>query len=128
VSLRERYIGSRLLKGLFWAAALFALVMALLPDPLQLPGNPNDKIQHMAAFAVLGMLGSLAYPQLAAVGLILGLSLFGAFIEVAQAIPFIHRDSDPLDWVADTIACLVVVLAVRFWTASRRSSRHRDFP
>ena len=43
--------------------------------------------------------------------LIVGLSLFGAFIEVAQAIPMLHRDSDPLDWVADTVACALVVIA-----------------
>src|SRR5438094_451884 len=38
---------------LFWAAALFAFVMAILPHPPELPGNPSDKLQHMAAFAPL---------------------------------------------------------------------------
>lgn len=118
----ERYKGGKLLRALFWAAALFALVMALLPEPIPLPGNPNDKIQHMVAFSVLAVLGSLAYPRLAALGLIVGLSLFGAFIEVAQAIPFIHRDSDPLDWVADTVACIIAVLAIRWWTRRKRLS------
>jgi hypothetical protein len=115
----ERYKGGRLSRALFWATAVFTLVMALIPQPLELPGNPSDKIQHMAAFAVLGTLGSLAYLELAPIRLIAGLSIFGALIEVAQAIPFIHRDSDPLDWVADTIACILVVLAARWW--SRRS-------
>jgi peptidoglycan/LPS O-acetylase OafA/YrhL len=107
------------LRLLFWAAALFALVMALIPHPPELPGNPNDKIQHMVAFATLGLLGSFAYPRTRPVRLIIGLSLFGALIEVLQAIPSLQRDSDPLDWVADTIACAIVVYAVRWWRAGR---------
>ena len=85
----------RALRLLFWAAALF-------PHPLVLPGNPNDKLQHIGAFTTLGLLGSLAYPDMRPVRLIVALSLFGAFIEVAQAIPALHRDCDPLASVADT--------------------------
>jgi len=110
----------RALRLLFWAAALFALVMALIPHPLVLPGNPNDKLQHIGAFTTLGLLGSLAYPDMRPVRLIVALSLFGAFIEVAQAIPALHRDCDPLDWVADTIGCAIVVYAVRWWRTARR--------
>lgn len=111
---------SVLLRLLFWAAALFALVMALVPHPLELPGNPSDKLQHMTAFATLGLLGSFAYRRIPALWLIVGLSLFGALIEVAQAIPALHRDSDPLDWVADTVACTVVLVALRWWTRRPR--------
>ena len=108
-----------LLRLLFWGAALFALVMALLPHPPQVPGHPSDKVQHMVAFAALGTLGTLAYARVSAVRLILGLSLFGALIEVAQAIPMLHRDSDPLDWLADTVACGLVILALRWWRGQR---------
>ena len=101
-----------ILRLLFWGAALFALVMALLPHPPDVPGNPSDKVQHIAAFATLGALGSFAYARVRASWLIGGLSLFGALIEVAQAIPVLHRDSDPLDWLADTIACAAAVLLI----------------
>ena len=104
----------------FWAAALFALVMALLPHPPEFPGEPSDKVQHVAAFATLGLLGSFAYPAVRPRRLIIGLSLFGAFIEVAQAIPILHRDSDPLDWLADTVACAAAVFAFRWWKKRRR--------
>ena len=116
----RKHRGSRLIRTLFWAAALFALVMALLPHPPQLPGNPSDKIQHVAAFATLGLLGFYAYPRLSAVRLVAALSLFGALIEIAQAIPAIHRDSDPLDWLADTAACLVIILSLRWWETHKR--------
>ena len=97
-------------KALFWAAACFAFVMAVLPHPPRLPVETNDKVQHITAFATLALLGSFAYPQL-----LVRLSLFGAAIEFFQAIPELHRDSDVLDWVADTAAVAVVLLAVHWW-------------
>ena len=102
-------------RALFWALALFALVMALIPHPPEIPGDPSDKVQHAVAFATLALVGSLAYPRLTHLRLIVALSLFGALIELAQAVPVLHRDSDPVDWVTDTVACAVVLLLVRWW-------------
>src|SRR5262249_42757704 len=120
VNFLRRHRGGRPIRALFFAAALFALVMALLPHPPQVPGNPSDKVQHVAAFATLGLLGFYAYPRLSPLWLIADLSLFGALIEIAQAIPALHRDSDPLDWVADTLACLLVIVSLRWWEAHKR--------
>jgi len=105
---------------LFWAALLFAFVMAIIPYPPQVPGEPNDKVQHMIAFATLGALGAWAYAQAALLQLLGGLSLFGALIEVVQAIPTLHRDSDVKDWIADTIACGLVLLLIRWRRARAR--------
>lgn len=110
---------SRAARAIFWAAACFAFVMAVLPHPPQVPGEPNDKVQHIIAFATLALLGSFAYPRTTLLRLLIGLSLFGALIEVVQAIPALHRDSDPLDWMADTIAVIVVLVIVRWWRAAR---------
>jgi hypothetical protein len=109
---------SRTVRTLFWAAALFAFVMAVLPHPPRLPGNPNDKLQHVTAFATLALLGSFAYPRTALIQLLVRLSLFGAAIEIFQAIPVLHRDSDVLDWIADTAAVAMMLLIVR-WGRSR---------
>ena len=106
----------RAARSLFWLATCFAFVMAVVPHPPELPGEPNDKVQHIIAFATLALLGSFAYPRTALIRLLAGLSLFGALIEVVQAIPMLHRDSDLLDWLADTIAVLVVLLVVRRWS------------
>ena len=108
------------LRLLFWAAALFALVMALIPRPPPVPGHPSDKVLHVLAFATLGVLGTFAYPRFRALQLIAGLSLFGALIEILQGTALIHRDRDVFDWVADTVACGVVVLALRLWQARKR--------
>ena len=99
----------------FWAAAIFAFVMAALPHPPEFPGAPSDKVQHVAGFATLGLLGGFAYPASSPLQLVLRLSLFGAFIEVVQAIPSLHRDSSVWDWVADTIACGLVLGGVAWW-------------
>ena len=108
---------------LFWAAAIFAFVMAILPHPPELPGEPNDKIQHMVAFATLGLLAAWSYDRTHLVRLMVSLSLYGAFIEVVQAIPALHRDSDVKDWIADTIACGLVLLIIGLWRRREASVR-----
>jgi VanZ family protein len=110
--------GGRAVRGLFWAAALFAFVLAVLPHPPGLPLHPSDKVQHVVAFAVLGGLGAWAFPATALAALVFRLSLFGALIELVQAIPALHRDSDVVDWVADTLAC-ALVLGLIAWRRRR---------
>jgi VanZ family protein len=111
---------SRASRLLFWAAFAFAFVMAVLPHPPDIPGNPSDKLQHVTAFATLALLASFAYPATALLQLMVRLSLFGALIEAAQAIPSLHRDSDLWDWVADTVAVASVLLLVWWWRRTRR--------
>jgi VanZ family protein len=113
----------RLLRILFWTACAFAFVMAVVPHPPLLPGHPSDKLQHIFAFLVLAVLGWRAYPEMKKRKLLLGLMAFGALIEIVQAIPPLHRDADPLDWLADTGAALTVFIIVALWgyvTARRR--------
>lgn len=102
---------SGLLRLLFWAAAAFTFVMAVLPDPPKLPGAPSDKVQHAVAFAVLGLLAVWAYPGVSPLWLVVLLSLFGALIELVHLVPGLRRDSDIMDWVVDTLACGLAVAA-----------------
>ena len=89
--------------------------MALLPRPPRLPGDLDDKIQHIIAFAVLALLARLAYRRAPTMMLLAGLSLFGAAIEVLQTIPVLHRDGNPLDWVADTASAALVLVGFSFF-------------
>ena len=110
-----------ILRFLFWAAALFAFAMAVVPQPPQLPGAPSDKVQHIAAFLTLSTLCFFAYRGTNPLYLGVGLSLFGALIELVQLIPALHRDGDVLDWVADTAATAVMLLFLHWrGTGSRR--------
>lgn len=116
----------RLPRLLFWGAAIFAFVMAVIPHPPKLPGHPSDKIQHIVAFVVLAVLGLWAYPGTRKRKMLLGLAAFGALIEFAQAIPEIHRDSDPFDWIADVAAAFAVFAAVAVWPLFRRGDSKPD--
>jgi len=88
--------------------------MAAMPHPPEVPGHPNDKVEHIVAFATLAVLAAFAYPRTALLRLLVGLSAFGALIEVVQAIPALQRDSDIKDWAADTVAA-GVVLGLIWW-------------
>ena len=104
----------------FWTACVFAFVMAVIPVPPEIPAS--DKLQHMFAFVVLAGLGRLAYADVKKRWLLVGLMAFGALIEIVQALPIVGRDSDPLDWVADTAAALAVFVIVALWSYFRDDS------
>ncbi len=98
--------------------------MALLPHPPRFPlDGYGDKAEHALAFAVLAALASMAWPRAPLWRVMLALSLLGALIEVFQAIPILHRDCDVRDWVADTIALVLVLAAVGVWRGLRDTAR-----
>jgi len=84
---------SRSARATFWAAACFAFVMAIIPHPPQVPGEPNDKVQHIVAFATLSVLGSFAYPRMTLVRLLIGLSLFLTFFVMSPVLDRIYSDA-----------------------------------
>lgn len=115
----------RLLVLAFWAALIFALVMALLPKPPALPGDPGDKVQHIIAFATLTALARLAYPRVRTWILIVGLAAFGAVIELGQMTPGLGRHGSIDDWLADIAAVgavLLIVEPLRLLLARRKRS------
>ena len=104
----------------FWLAALFAFVMATLPYPVEFP--TSDKVQHMAAFFVITLLGCAGYRGLPRVKLMLAMFAFGAMIELVQLVPELHRDSEWSDWLADIVAVLAA-LAVAHLAERQRAAR-----
>lgn len=102
----------RLCRFAFWLALIFAFVMAVLPQPPQLPGAPTDKVQHILAFVVLTILANAGYSRLRPMTVVFALAGFGALIEIVQAIPALHRSSDIVDWLADMAAALITMAIV----------------
>lgn len=96
---------------LFWAALVFALVMALSPKP-PITVTMVDKWQHMAAFGTLTVFACAGWPQARLLRIAERLSFLGAMIELVQSIPMLHRDCDIMDWIADTAIILGVVAVV----------------
>jgi uncharacterized membrane protein AbrB (regulator of aidB expression) len=89
---------------------LFAFVMAVLPRPPRLPGDPSDKVQHILAFAVLTVLALAAYRDARALKIGLWLALLGGAIELVQLVPMLGRDGNWVDWAADCGAVAVALL------------------
>lgn len=103
----HRFIGA--LRVLFVFACLFAVTMAMLPKPPKLPTHAwGDKVEHIIAFSTLAFLAALSFPATPRWRVIERLSFLGALIEVGQSIPALRRDCDIRDWVADTLAVIVV--------------------
>jgi VanZ family protein len=93
-------------------AALITSWFAFAPPGHGPPLLPWDKAEHFIAFFVLTGLSLAAFPRLSLVRIAAALSAVGAAIELIQALPFVHRDCDVWDWVADTIAVLAVMAVV----------------
>ncbi len=111
-----------LAKAAFWLACAGAVVLALLPMPPHLVIDQfGDKFEHILAFSVLSGLAAFAYPRALRWRVAERLSFLGALIEVAQSIPALHRDCDIRDWIADTLAIVVV-------TALAQLLMHRTRP
>jgi len=103
----------RLFQILFWAALVFAFVMASLPQPPAFPGEPGDKLLHVLAFATLATLIVPAYPRVRLIILFVWLVLFGGLIELVQSIPALGREASLADWVADILASGSVLILAR---------------
>lgn len=99
----------------FWGCTAAVLVLSLLPAE-RLPEqvmNLWDKAQHAFGFAVLTVLGWLAYPQRVRL-LLPGLLVLGAFIEVAQHATG-WRYGDVLDWLADAVGVALGAACMSVW-------------
>ena len=125
---RSGQLPIRLLCAIAFAAALgLTMVMALLPQPPELPVVLSDKVQHATAFAILAGLGALAWPR-RLVQIAVVLIIIGGLIEILQMIPLLHRDAEFADWATDVAATLATLLVVRMIQGKRASAALADDP
>lgn len=116
----------RIFQLAFWSALIFALIMATLPQPPALPGEFNDKIQHVLAFLALAALAPFAYPRLRLFTIFLGLSLVGGLIEIVQMIPDLGRRPSLTDWLADIAATAAMLIVIGAFRAVRSAISQRN--
>ncbi len=112
-----------LARAAFWITLLGVFIAAEIPEKDHPPDLFGwDKANHFAAFYLLSVLGAGAFPRRPLIAIGAWLSGFGALIELVQALPFIHRDADVVDWITDTaaiLAALCPVLLARWREISR---------
>lgn len=82
----------------------------------------KDKLQHIVAFGGVTFWGLLAFQRYAKTVMV-GLSVFGAVMEVLQGLLTTTRQPSVYDWLADMVGILlawgVVVLCQRWWSQRR---------
>lgn len=110
--IQPRAVSLAILRLLFFCMLVFALAKAFVLPRKFLRLFHWDKAEHFTAFYVLTVLAAAAFPRRPLWAIAAGLSLVGAGIEVVQALPFVARDSDVWDWVADTLAIGAVLLPI----------------
>jgi hypothetical protein len=104
--------------GIVFSVALsFTLFKAFAPARQGGGGLfPWDKADHFSAFFVLTGLAVVALPRQPLWRIAAGIATVGALIEVIQGLPFVNRDCDFWDWVAELCAIsavYAVILAAR---------------
>lgn len=104
-------------RWLFGAAVLIIYGLAIMPSDKAPDLGAGDKVNHIAAFLFLTLFGRWALRGTKRLWLALGLSAFGAWIEVTQAIPMLNRDASAWDWAADSAAIGVGLLLA--WPVER---------
>ena len=106
-----------------WPLLAFTTFMALSPKPPATPlDQMGDKFTHMTAFAVLTLVARIGYPNASPLRVLERMALFGALIEVFQAIPGLHRNCDWRDWVADMAAAGAMLVIHGIMTGRLRVS------
>jgi VanZ family protein len=105
----------RTLRIAFYGAGALVAALSLAPSAALPPTSIGDKVEHVIAYAVLGLLGAASSDR-SVVRMILGLAAFGIAIEMLQAFSP-GRSPDPLDVVADvagaSLGCGAVILLRR---------------
>lgn len=111
-----------MIRTLFWLSVIGITIASLTPVTMLPPQAFSlwDKAQHAIAFAWLGTLGFLSYPQ-HAVRVAVGLLLYGGAIELAQTATG-WRYGEWEDLVADTVG---IGLAAAAWLLLRRRRENR---
>lgn len=88
--------------GFILCVALTAF-FALSPPSVHAHVLPWDKADHFIAFFAITGAALVAFPRLHPVWIALVVSVLGGGIELAQALPFIGRDSNFGDWISNEV-------------------------
>ncbi len=106
--LQIRSVASLVAPLLFWLALAAISLLALAPKPPAGADLGWDKLNHFAAFAVLGLLARLAWPRQSLLRWALALLSYGALLELAQGLTP-NRQAEWADLLADAVGLLAAL-------------------
>jgi VanZ family protein len=102
----------RLMPYIFWTLVVIVSMFMLVEHaPKENPIKNLDKIQHALVFLTISVAGCLAFKHQISL-IIMGLTAFGAVIEVLQATLTTTRTGDFKDWLADIAGILIGLMIV----------------
>ncbi|HET9160546.1 MAG TPA: hypothetical protein VFN88_08035 [Caulobacteraceae bacterium] len=114
------------MRWVFWALALAVLVATCAPIPEPSGPQGSDKYEHFAAFYALALAAAVAYPRSPLWLTALLVSAYGGLIELIQALPFVHRDCNLYDFLAD--AAGAVAATAPLYVSGLRARGRADKP
>lgn len=113
-----------LARGVLLICAIVTVGFAFSPPRLGAHLFPWDKADHFAAFFGLMTAALVSFPRSRIIWLAVWVSAAGGLIELVQGLPFVHRDCDVWDWIAENAAIAAVVGVV----IAARLRRHAADP
>jgi VanZ family protein len=98
----------------FAAGIVAVVILSLLPGKDIPPTGVSDKIEHVVAYALLGLAGGLAFPtRRSAIALLVLLPLLGIVLEFAQLlVP--DRSAEAADALADLIGTALTLIPILY--------------
>jgi len=93
-----------------------------MPERLQVRGL--DKIEHFVAYGAITILFVLSirarFSLLPAAAIFFAISALGAVDELTQ--PLVNRTASPVDWLADVVGILIVLLIFLYLSRPRNEA------
>jgi VanZ family protein len=113
---RPLRVHGALSRGTFAVVVLISFAVLFAPGSDVPPSPPGmDKLVHGGLFLALAFTGRWAGLRRGVLAVLL--PLYAALSELLQAIPALHRDATPGDWLADVVG---VLLGLLLWTLVER--------
>ena len=98
--------------------AILTYLLLMEMPPSNDPSLYKDKIEHIIAFGGVAFWGLMAFPR-HRFSIAIGLTIFGALMEVLQGVMTTTRQPSIYDWLADLVGIAltwgVVILLQRWW-------------